>query len=219
MSHESVEPSSRSPVTIDEDPPLASPRGDLGEPFRRRVAHLWWISATRGAIALLLGVSMLFVSGSPEQVATYLAIYWLSGGLLTLRFAWAIRPRKGFVLASVAGWVAVGASSFILLRGALSNVLEPGTVIDVAGIAAIAMGVLRLVGAFALEQRTGNRWTLGGLVLGALEIGLGILLVAVDVISPAVVKIIAAWAFASGIILVIEAVRIRGAGRSLKPES
>jgi len=74
------------------------------------------------------------------------------------------------------------------------------------------------VGAFALEQRTGRRWTLGGLVLGGLEIGVGILLVAVDVSSPAVAKTIAAWAFASGTILLIEALRVRVAGRALTVE-
>ena len=164
---------------------------------------------------MLLGCSMVFASGSPNRIATYLAIYWLSGGLLTLRFAWAIRPRTGFRLASVAGWVAVVASGFVLLREALSDVFEPTTVADVLGYAAIVIGALRLIGAFALEQRIGRRWTLGGLVLGGLEIGIGILLVAVDVSSPAVAKTIAAWAFASGTILMIEALRLRAAGRAL----
>ena len=189
-----------------------------GGALRRRIARLWWVGAIRGVIAVLLGFSMVFASGSPDRIATYLAIYWLSGGLLTLRFAWAIRPREGFRLASLAGVIAVVASGFVLLRVALSNVFEPTTVVDVLGYAAIAIGALRLVGAFALEQRTGRRWTLGGLVLGGLEIGVGILLVAVDVSSPAVAKTIAAWAFASGTILLIEALRVRVAARALTAE-
>ena len=80
-----------------------TPTHGINEPFRRRVAGLWWIGAARGAIALLLGLSMVFASVSPSHIATYLAIYWLSGGLLTLRFAWAIRPQRGFRLASLAG--------------------------------------------------------------------------------------------------------------------
>jgi len=94
---------------------------------------------------------------------------------------------------------------------ALSNVFEPATVVDVLGYAAIAIGALRLVGAFALERQIGRRWTLGGLVLGGLEIGVGILLLAVDVSSPAVAKTIAAWALATGTILLIEALRLRAA--------
>jgi uncharacterized membrane protein HdeD (DUF308 family) len=202
------------------DEPDRSTRTPLpdGGALRRRIARLWWVGAGRGVIALLLGLSMVFASGSPNRIATYLAIYWLSGGLLTLRFAWAIRPQKGFRLAALAGWIAVVASGFVLLRVALSNVFEPTTVVDVLGYGAIAIGALRLVGAFALEQRTGRRWTLGGLVLGGLEIGVGILLVAVDVSSPAVATTIAAWAFASGTILLIEALRVRAAGRTLTAE-
>jgi len=196
----------------------ATPSGGGGRALLQRVARLWWIGAARGAIALLLACSMVFASGSPNRIANFLAIYWLSGGLLTLRFAWAIRPRKGFRLASVAGWVSVVASSFLLLREALSDVLEPATVADVLGYAAIVIGALRLVGAFALEQRIVRRWTLGGLVLGGLEIGLGILLVAADLSSPAVAKTIAAWALASGTILMIEALRLRAAGRALIAE-
>lgn len=210
---EPFEPSTPSTVTPDEDPARGSPPSDGAEPVGDRIAHLWWITAARGGIALLLGMSMLFASGTTARIANYLAIYWLSGGLLTLRFAWAIRPLRGFRLASLAGWVAVAASSFILLREALASALEPATVVDVCGYAAIAMGLLRLIGAFSLEQRTGRRWTLGGLVLGALEVGIGILLVAVDVTSPAVTRTVAAWAFASGTILVIEALRFRAAAR------
>lgn len=163
-------------------------------------------------IALLLGWSMVFASGSPNGIATFLGIYWLSGGLLTLRFAWAIRPQRGFRLASLAGWAAVVAAALVLLREALSGVFEPATVVEVLGYAAIAMGTLRLVGAFALERRAGRRWTLGGLVLGGLEVGTGLLLVAVDSSSSAVAKTVAGWAFASGTILLIEALRVRAAG-------
>jgi uncharacterized membrane protein HdeD (DUF308 family) len=193
-------------------PGSASPPEAERAALRRRIAGLWWIGAARGVLALFLGVSMILASGSPGHVATYLAIYWLSGGILTLRFAWAIRPRKGFRLASFAGWVAVVASCFVLLREALSNTIDPATLVDVFGYTAMAMGALRLIGAFAIEQRTGRRWTLGGLVLGALEVIIGILLVVVDVTSPAVVKTVAGWTLVSGTILLIEAFRVRAAG-------
>lgn len=143
-------------------PGNASPPEAERAALRRRVAGLWWIGAARGVIALLLGVSMILASESPGNVATYLAIYWLSGGLLTLRFAWAIRPRKGFRLASFAGWVAVVASSFALLREALSNTIDPATLVRFFGYMAMAMGALRLIGRSRSSNALGGGGRWGG---------------------------------------------------------
>jgi len=63
---------------------------------------------------------------------------------------------EGFRLASFAGWVAVVASCFVLLREALSNTIDPATLVRFFGYMAMAMGALRLIGAFAIEQRTGR---------------------------------------------------------------
>jgi hypothetical protein len=174
-----------------------------------RVARFWWIGALRGAIALALGVSALLASGSPERLATFLSLYWLAGGVVTLRFAWAIRPSAGFRLASVAGMVAITAALLVVLRELLPGVVATKT-INVLGFASAAMGTLRLVGAFEIERRTGHRWSVGGLVLGGLELGTGILFIAVDTPSRGVMITVGAWALASGSLLIMEAVRARG---------
>jgi hypothetical protein len=176
--------------------------------FAPRVARFWWIGALRGAIALALGVSALLASGSPERLATFLSLYWLAGGVVTLRFAWAIRPSAGFRLASVAGMVAITAALLVVLRELLPGVVATKT-INVLGFASAAMGTLRLVGAFEIERRTGHRWSIGGLVLGGLELGTGILLIATDTQSRAVMITVGAWALASGSLLIMEAVRAR----------
>jgi hypothetical protein len=156
-----------------------------------------------------LGVSALLASGSPERLATFLSLYWLAGGVVTLRFAWAIRPSAGFRLASVAGMVAITAALLVVLRELLPGVVATKT-INVLGFASAAMGTLRLVGAFEIERRTGHRWSVGGLVLGGLELGTGILFIAVDTPSRGVMITVGAWALASGSLLIMEAVRARG---------
>ena len=190
-------------------------KGDRKLELAHRVTRFWWVGALRGAIALALGLSALLASGSPERLATFLALYWLAGGVLTLWVAWAIRPSVGFRLASVAGLVAITAALLVVLREFLSDVVSPEKVINVLGLAAAAMGVLRLVGAFEIERRTGHRWSVGGLILGGLELGTGILLITTDTLSRGVMITVGTWALASGTLLIVEAIRARGRARSI----
>jgi len=188
--------------------PRETPMSKRMRELAPRVARFWWIGFARGLIAIALGVSVLFASGSPARIATFLALYWLFGGIVTIRFALVLRPGKGFRLAIVAGVVAVTAAMLVLIRAALSGVVTPVQLINVLGLAAVAMGALRLVGAFELERRTGRRWTIGGLVMGCLEIGTGILLIANDTQSSGVVITVCAWSLASGTLLIVEALRV-----------
>jgi len=64
-------------------------------------------------------------------------LYWLAGGILTLRVAWAIRTSVGFRLASVAGVVAITAALLVVLREFLTDVVSPVKVINVLGFAAL----------------------------------------------------------------------------------
>jgi len=85
-----------------------------------------------------------------------------------------------------------------VLREFLSDVVSPEKVINLLGFAAVAMGALRLVGAFEIERRTGHRWSIGGLILGGMELGTSILLLATDTLSSGVMITVGAWALASG---------------------
>ena len=70
------------------DPERRPLKGGKGLDLVPRVARLWWVGVLRGVIALALGSSALLASGSPERLATFLFLYWLAGGVLTLRLAW-----------------------------------------------------------------------------------------------------------------------------------
>ncbi len=195
--------------TSDDDPERERLKRDRQLELAHRVARFWWIGVLRGAIALLLGLSALAASGSPERLATFLALYWLAGGVVTLRLAWAARPSLGFRLAAVAGVVAIIAALLVVLREFLSGAISPVKTINILGFAALAMGTLRIAGAFEIERRTGHRWTVGGLILGVLEVGTGILLIRTDVMSRGAMVTVGVWALASGTLLILEAVRAR----------
>lgn len=198
----------------DGDPDQELLKRDRKLELAHHVTRLWWIGVLRGVIALALGVSALLASGSPERLATFLALYWLAGGVVTLRLAWAMRPSLGFRLAAVAGVVAITAALLVVLREFLAGAISPVTTINVLGLAALAMGTLRLVGAFEIERRTGHRWSIGGLILGGLELGTGILLITTDTASRGVMITVGVWALTSGTLLIAEAVRGRRRARA-----
>jgi uncharacterized membrane protein HdeD (DUF308 family) len=195
--------------TSDGDPERELLKRDRQLELAHHVARFWWVGVLRGAIALVLGLSALLASNSPERLATFLALYWLTGGVVTLQLAWAVRPSLGFRLAAVAGIVAITAALLVVLREFLAGAISPVTTINILGLAGLAVGTLRLAGAFEIERRTGHRWSMGGLILGVMEVGTGIILVVTDAVSPGVMITIGVWALTSGTLLIVEAVRAR----------
>ena len=51
-----------------------------------------------GPVALTLALAITVGSRNTGRIITFLALFWMTGGLITLRFALAIRPRPGFRL-------------------------------------------------------------------------------------------------------------------------
>lgn len=107
------------------------------------------------------------------------------------------------------GCVSVVAAALVLFRQPLRDAISTTTLIDVLGIAAVLTGCLRLLGAFAIERRTGRRWTFGGLALGSVEVFLGLVLFRVSEGNDRVLAIaFAAWGLVGGSLLVIEGLRL-----------
>ena len=179
------------------------------------IARYWWLTALRGLVALTLGVAVAIVGRSTDRLVTFLALFWMTGGLITLRFALAIRPRPGFRLGLAAATAALVGAVLVLLRDRLSGRVNADLLIGLLGIAAVLTGVLRVFGGFAAEERLGRRWTLGGIVLGTLEVALGALLLLTSELDPGLlVPIVAAWGAVSGILLLAEGWRLRRFART-----
>jgi uncharacterized membrane protein HdeD (DUF308 family) len=88
------------------------------------------------------------------------------------------------------------------------------------GISAVLTGLLRILGGFAAEERVGRRWTLGGIVLGTLELGLGALLLVTSEVDPdLLVPIGAAWGTVSGILLLAQGLGLRRMARTWRQAS
>lgn len=56
----------------------------------------WWLTAVRGLVVLTMALAIVIAGRGTARLVTFLGLYWMAGGLLTLRFTFAIRPRRGF---------------------------------------------------------------------------------------------------------------------------
>jgi uncharacterized membrane protein HdeD (DUF308 family) len=184
------------------------------------IARYWWLTALRGLVALTLALAVTVGGRSTARLVTFLALFWMTGGLITLRFALAIRPRPGFRLGLAAATAAVVGAVLVLVRDRLTGLVNPEVFVGLLGISAVLTGVLRVLGGFAAEERLGRRWTLGGIVLGTLEVAVGALLLLTNEIDPGLlVPIVAAWGAVSGILLLAQGLRLGRLARTWRQAS
>jgi hypothetical protein len=203
------------------DPPERTAQGTSGAgPRLPAIARYWWLTALRGLVALALALAITVGGRNTGRLITFLALFWMTGGLITLRFALAIRPRPGFRLGLAAAIAAVVGAVLVLLRDRLAGVVDPEVFVRLLGISAVLTGLLRILGGFAAEERVGRRWTLGGIVLGTLEVGLGALLLLASGVDPdLLVPIGAAWGAVSGILLLTQGLGLRRLARTWRQAS
>jgi uncharacterized membrane protein HdeD (DUF308 family) len=203
------------------DPPERTARRTSGAGTRLpAIAQYWWLTALRGLVALTLALAVVVGGRSTARLVTFLALFWLTGGLITLRFALAIRPRPGFRLGLAAATAAVVGAVLVLLGDRLSGVVDPEVFVGLLGISAVLTGVLRILGGFAAEERLGRRWTLGGIVLGTLEVAVGVLLLLTGELHPGLlVPIVSAWGAVSGTLLLAQGLRLRRFARTWRQAS
>jgi hypothetical protein len=58
------------------------------------IARYWWLTALRGLVALALALAITVGGRNTGRLVTFLALFWMTGGLITLRFALAAPPRR-----------------------------------------------------------------------------------------------------------------------------
>jgi len=178
-----------------------------------RVAGLWWIVLFRAIVALALGIGVLVGSGERPMLANFIAVYWLLGSLLTLRWVLTHRWITGARLGLAAALVGLTAATLLLLRDALEGTIAPETTFDLLGLTAILSGTLRLLGGFHDDQIPGVRPRLRHRVLiGILDIGLGLALVLTEGRSTATVIAAGVWALVGGTLLLLDALTLRRLG-------
>lgn len=180
-----------------------------------RASRLWWIFLARGVAGLLLGVSVLLGSGRTSKLADFIALYWLVGAVLTIRWVFANRGQPGSRLALAAAVAGIFTAALVLVRHIMEGSISPRFAVVVLGIAALLTGLLRLFGAFHDEDASmGSRRRWKRFALGSLEVVLGALLVVAHDLTRPLIVIIGAWGIIGGTVLLLDALQLRAVGRS-----
>jgi len=76
------------------------------------------------------------------------------------------------------------ALAIVVLRDRFSGLVDPDVLIELLGISAVLTGLLRGLGGLTTQERFGPRWTLGGIVLGTLELAFGSFLLLTSRVDP-----------------------------------
>jgi hypothetical protein len=174
------------------------------------VAYAWLILLVRASLALALGVVVLLTGELRPGMANVVAIYWILGSILTLRWASAHRATRGVRVATAAGIVGLVASAAVIGRAFLHGFLDEATWLALLGALSVLVGSLRFTGIFR-ESVTQDvrRSRPEAMILGALEIVLGLALVLGEEMKPIVIPMVGIWGLVGGSIMLGDALRAR----------
>jgi uncharacterized membrane protein HdeD (DUF308 family) len=179
---------------------------------------LGWFTIARGCLALLLGITLLLErEGTSESLATFMGLYWLTGGILALTFHREIRQAGARRMPIVAGIFGITAGSALLLRSFLLK--EPPTEEEtflLIGLLIMVSGLTNLVSGARTGTDAVRRWSRTSLALGLLEVLLGAgLIVRGAAPGPVLILATTAWALTAGVVLIGQGIAVRR--RSMGP--
>jgi len=162
----------------------------------------WWLVLLQGIIALILGIVLLVWPGvTLVLLVTFLGVYWLGTGILSIVSIFIDRTNVGWKLLS--GALGILAGLVVLVYPLYSAVLLPAFLTIFIGIWGLVIGVIALVQAFR-----GAGWGAG--ILGVLGIVFGLLILANPLVSEALlILLIAIVAILGGIAAIFLAFRMR----------
>ena len=174
-----------------------------------RASRLWWLFLLRGVAGLLLGISVMIGSENTDMLASFIAVYWLVGALLTIGWVLANRWRPGSRLGLAAAITGIAAACLVLVRTVLEDVVPVRFTLVALGVAAGFTGVLRLFGAFHDDESAVVRRRWKRVALGSLEVVLGLLLVFQEDSTRLLIVVVGVWGVVGGTILLLDSLKLR----------
>lgn len=174
--------------------------------LKSHLQRFWWLNLMRGIVALIISILII---GWPQTTrgffVNFLAIYWLSSGLLSLRGGVSTRQHKGLWLTDGLLDIIIGVG--LLLRPIYKDYLTPELATRGFGLLAFLVGLTHVVSAYqSLDQP--HEQVLAMFLLGFLETGLGMLLILSDTLEPSTKWLAGGWAFTGGVLLIIQSLQI-----------
>ena len=127
---------------------------------------------------------------------------------MSLQWGLSVHQRKGLWL--VAGIVGIVVGVALLLRFWYQRYLDPAQAVENPGCISVICGADQYFGGFRTPDMTREQ-SVGRLILGVFEVGLGVVLIIIDALGPLSKLLAGGWAFIGGIVLIIQALQMRTA--------
>ena len=181
-------------------------RAALASTIVAPLARHWWVFLIRGLVAIVFGLFGFFYPGATLfTLVLFYGAYALVDGVFAVvsavRGKEGVRPRWWLAVVGVLGIVA-GLVTY-LMPGLTTLVL-----LTVIGVWALLYGITEIVGAIRLRKEIDNEWLL--LMHGALAVLFGLMaLFRPGAGALALIWLIASFAFASGVLLIALAFRLK----------
>lgn len=167
------------------------------------------ITLIRGLLALSLGIVLLFLPDKTRpMLGNFMGMFWLASGIISLRWsASGKRARRSGILAGV---IEVLAGLAMLTRSVTNAWIRQDILFSLLGVVVLLTGILHTSGGFRVGEDAQRKWSWTSFLLGAFEIVLGLMLI-IEPMGRSIFFYLAAsiWALLGGIILILDAVRIR----------
>lgn len=169
----------------------------------------FWVTFFRSLFAFGLGAALIFNQEMARPLlGNFMGVYWISAGLISLR--WGASGERGGKSSFLIGLIGILAGLAVVGRTLALNMLDERLVIMTLGAVIVLTGLLHIFTGF--RTRDGDRrrrWV--STILGAFEVILGIILIIEPLERDRPVLQVAAmiWALLGGVILMIDAVRVR----------
>jgi len=190
----------------------ASPQSGSGDHLPR---HNWGWFLIRGIIALLLGVAALFAPGvTLFAFALVFAVFSFVDGVSSLVAGIRGASHKSHRYGSLifGGIVGIAVGVLFVAWPLLSTFIYALMLVVLIAFWGVVTGVFEIAAAVRLRREIEGEWLLG--LSGVLSVLLGFALLVLAIVRPGVTMLSIGWliafyAFASGIVLIVLAFRLR----------
>lgn len=186
--------------------PTSFTRAALASTIVAPLARHWWVFLIRGLVAIVFGlVGFFYPAATLFTLVLFYGAYALIDGVFAIVSA--VRGKEGM---GPRWWLA--AVGVLGIVAGLVTYLMPGlttlVLLTVIGVWALLYGITEIVGAIRLRKEIDNEWLL--MMHGALAVLFGLMvLFRPGAGALALIWLIASFAFASGVLLVALAFRLK----------
>jgi uncharacterized membrane protein HdeD (DUF308 family) len=175
----------------------------------------WYVYLARGIFAIVLGI-LLVADKARWNTLQYMGMFWLSIGLTSI--AWA-RPRGSRIKwarwSLAAGILGVLAGVFALVRPIAIQFMATWVFVVLIGALSIITGLAHILGGFRAGSEDGAHWSWGSYLVGLVQVVLGVIVVIYPFEPiPPVLWLASGWCLLTGVLLILDALRLRARASS-----